>query len=111
MTELQKVIKYLAIALAVFLIVSIVGGAVSVVRLVAGLFDRDSATADFISYSVSGEFHSLDIEIGVADLNIREGEAFSVESNLKHLRVKEKAFFRLSRSRADGLRACRDAVP
>jgi hypothetical protein len=52
MTELQKVIKYLAIALAVFLIVSIVGGAVSVVRLVAGLFDRDSATADFISYSV-----------------------------------------------------------
>lgn len=88
MTELQKVIKYLAIALAVFLIVSIVGGAVSVVRLVAGLFDRDSATADFISYSVSGEFHSLDIEIGVADLNIREGEAFSVESNLKHLHVK-----------------------
>lgn len=88
MTELQKVIKYLAIGLAVLLIVTVVGGALSAVGLIAGLFDGESATADFRSYSVTGEIHSLNIEIGAADLSIREGEAFSVESNLKHLRVK-----------------------
>ena len=87
MTELQKVIKYLAIGLAALLIVSIVGGALSVVGLIAGLFDRESAVEDFRSYSVTGDIHSLDIEIGAADLCFVEGDAFSVESNLKHLRV------------------------
>jgi len=44
MTTLQKVIKYLAIAFAIFLTVTIIGGILSVVGLFGGLFAWDTAT-------------------------------------------------------------------
>ena len=43
MTTLQKVIKYLALAFAVFLTVSIVGGILSAVGLLGSLFSDDDA--------------------------------------------------------------------
>ena len=90
MTTLQKVIKYLAIAFAVFLTVSIIGGILSAVSLFGGLFSSDAVLEDVKTYSVAAEIYNLDIEINAADLLIKEGEAFSVESNLKHLKVEEK---------------------
>ena len=90
MTTLQKVIKYLAIAFAIFLTVSIVGGILSAVGLFEGFFSTDAVLEDVETYSVAAEIHNLDIEINAADLYIKEGEAFSVESNLKHLKVEEK---------------------
>ena len=90
MTTLQKVIKYLAIAFAIFLTVSIVVGILSAVGLFGGLFSSDAVLEDVKTYSVTAEVRNLDIEINAADLLIEEGEAFSVESNLKHLKVEEK---------------------
>ena len=90
MTTLQKVIKYLAIAFAVFLTVSIIGGILSAVGLFGGLFSSDAVLEEVKTYSVAAEIYNLDIEINAADLLIKEGEAFSVESNLKHLKVEEK---------------------
>lgn len=90
MTTLQKVIKYLAIAFAIFLTVSIVGGVLSAVGLFGGLFSSDAVLEDVKIYSVASEIHNLNIEINAADLFVKEGEAFAVESNLKHLKVEEK---------------------
>jgi len=90
MTTLQKVIKYLAIAFAAFLIVSIIGGILGAVGLIGGLFSSDATLEDGKTYSVTAEVHSLDMQINAADLYIKEGTAFSVESNLKHLKVEEK---------------------
>ena len=90
MTTLQKVIKYLAIAFAIFLTVSIIGGILSAVGLFGGLFSGDAVMEDTKTYSVAAEIHNLDVEINAADLLIKEGEAFTVESNLKHLKVEEK---------------------
>ena len=90
MTTLQKVIKYLAIAFAIFLAVGIIGGLLSTVGIFGGLFSGDAVLEDVKTYSVSAEIHNLDIEINAADLYIKEGDAFSVESNLKHLKVEEK---------------------
>ena len=90
MTTLQKVIKYLAIAFAVFLTVSIIGGILSAVGPFGGLFSSDAVLEEVKTYSVAAEIYNLDIEINAADLLIKEGEAFSVESNLKHLKVEEK---------------------
>ena len=89
MTTLQKVIKYLAIAFAIFLTVSIIGGILSAVGLVGGLFSSDAVLEEVKTYSVTADIHNLDIEINAADLYIKEGDAFSVESNLKHLKVEE----------------------
>ena len=90
MTTLQKVIKYLAIAFAIFLTVSIIGGILSAVGLFGGLFSSDAVLEEVKTYSVAKDIHNLDIEINAADLYIKEGDAFSVESNLKHLKVEEE---------------------
>ena len=95
MTTLQKVIKYLALAFAIFLTVSIVGGILSAVGLLGSLFsDDDAEWGDVIgetkNYTVSSEISDLNIQINAADFYIKEGNSFSVESNLKNLEVDEK---------------------
>lgn len=90
MTTGQKVIKYLAIAFAIFLTVTIIGGILSAAGLLGGFFTGEDITGDRKTYSVSGDIQNLDIEIKAANLYIKEGEAFSVESNLKNLKVDEK---------------------
>ena len=95
MTTLQKVIKYMAIAFAIFLTVSIVGGILSAVGLLGSLFSGDDAEwGDVIgetkTYTVSSEISDLNIQINAADFYIKEGNGFSVESNLKNLEVDEK---------------------
>ena len=87
MTASQKVIKYLAIAFAIFLTVMIIGGILSAVGLLGGLFSSDAVLDEVKTYSVAADIHNLDIEINAADLYIKEGDSFSVESNLKHLKV------------------------
>lgn len=95
MTTLQKVIKYLALAFAIFLTVSIVGGILSAVGFLGSLFsDDDAEWGDVIgetkTYTVSSEISDLNIQINAADFYIKEGNSFSVESNLKNLEVDEK---------------------
>ena len=91
MTQSQKVIKYIAVVLAVGLIVCIVGGVLGVIGLFGGFFGNDAVTEEMMFYGVKEDICSLNIEINAADITIKEGDTFSVESNLKHLRVKEKA--------------------
>ena len=80
MTTIQKVIKYLAIALAIFLTVSIIGGILGALGVV-GLFSKKDAVAEELTtYSDFSEIRNLDIEINAADFYIKEGNVFSVES-------------------------------
>ena len=90
MTTFQKVIKYLAIALAISLIVAIIGGILGAIGLFGGFFTGDDITGDMQTYSVCTEIRNLDIEINAADLYVKEADAFSIESNLKNLKVDEK---------------------
>lgn len=89
MTTFQKVIKYLAMAFAVFLTVSIIGGLLSAVGLFSGFTADDAVLEDTRVYEVRSEIQSLDIQINAADFAIKQAEAFSVESNLKYLSVSE----------------------
>lgn len=89
MTLFQKIIKYLAIALAVCLIISIVSGILGLLG-VFGLFGSTDAVAeDMTQYPVSGEVTAIKIEIHAADLTVVESESFFVESNLKKLTVSQ----------------------
>ena len=95
MTTLQKVIKYLAIAFAIFLTVTIIGGILSTVGLLGSLFSDDNATRNNVigemkTYTVTSEVGDLNIQINAADFHIKEGNGFSVESNLKNLEIDEK---------------------
>jgi len=89
MTTVQKVIKYLAIAFAIFLTVTIIGGILSAVGALGGFFAKDAVLDQDKTYSVAGEVKSLVIQINAADLVIRQADQFSVTSNLKYLSVEE----------------------
>lgn len=90
MTTLQKVIKYLAIAFALFLTASIISGILGAVGLFGGLFDSNAVTGETKTYAVSPGITSIDIEISAADLTVRNADTFYIESNLKNLRVTEE---------------------
>lgn len=90
MTAVQKVIKYLAIGFAIFLTVTIIGGILSVIGLLGVFFNGNAVNENMKTYSVSSEINKLDIQINAAALNIKEGDVFSIESNLNYLNVEEK---------------------
>ena len=119
MTDVQRIIKYLAIALAVFLTVAIIGGILSAVGVLGGIFlgggrEETDATGDMKTYAVTSGISELKIHINAADLAIKEGSRFSVESNLKHLTVEEKngclILKDLTTIKLNGSNAYKDAV-
>lgn len=108
MSEGQKVIKYIAIALAVFLTVNIIGGIITAALFmlgITGLSNRvNSNTIEFSE--IYTKIESLDIECKMSNLTIKEGEEFKVEaSNVTDkfycknddgiLKIKDKKEFRL----------------
>lgn len=87
MTAAQKVIKYCAIAFAVFLIVSIIGGIVGALASVSLAVDQGEAAGQMETYAVAGTVENLEIDLSGTQLEIRAGDIFSVESNHKYLRL------------------------
>lgn len=91
MTTVQRVITYIAIALAICLAVSIIGGILGALGVVNLMVDtQDAVVEELQTYHVEAQIQNLDIEINAAELSIEEGDSFLVESNLKYLQVKEK---------------------
>ena len=89
MTAVQKVIQYLAMALAVFLAVGLFVGLLGAVGLFSGAFGGDAVLDDIKTYPVSHSITKLDIRIHAADFTIERADTCSVESNLKYLTVEE----------------------
>lgn len=89
MTSWQKAIKYIAIAFAIFLIVSIICGIMSAVGIIGGFIESDATADNVKTYTVSQDITQLEIEINAADFTVTVGDEFKVESNLKDLTVKD----------------------
>lgn len=86
MTTAQKVIKYLAIAFAIFLIISIISGIVNVGYVIltsTGLIkEKNVLLEDLITISDNvKEVATLKVEINGARLKLVEGNEFKVETN------------------------------
>ena len=90
MTTAQKIIKYLALAFAIFLIVSIFSGILKATSLFGMLLTKDATLSESKVYTVEDPVHSLRLQINAADIAIQQGDAFRVESNLKYLSVSVK---------------------
>lgn len=90
MTTMQKIIKYLALAFALFLTVSIISGICGALFTVAHLLSGKSETAtENVEHEVGNNFTSLSIDISAAELEIKSGEKFQIETNHKCLTYKE----------------------
>lgn len=89
MTQAQKVIKYLAMAFAILLCVTIIGGIVAGISGVMYLFsDHSKVTGDMKQYPIAGEVSSLSVDLGAAELRIQTAGEFSVESNYEDISVR-----------------------
>ena len=90
MTAIQKVIKYLALAFAVFLSVSIIGGIITGLTGVSYILSgkNDKAVGKMQVYSVDDNISSLSISLSGAKLKIKIADKFSVESNHNYISVK-----------------------
>ncbi|MGN0161054.1 MAG: DUF4097 family beta strand repeat-containing protein [Lachnospiraceae bacterium] len=89
MTAWQKTVKYLAIALAIFLSVSIISGICGGIASFSFVFGHRNGGGELTTYPVDGDVKELLIDISAADLSIKTGEGFRVESNNKYLTVTE----------------------
>lgn len=86
----QKAIKYVAIAFAILLTVSIAVGIIRTVSSISLFFGNDkNVEGEMQKYELDGSYSELEIEIGAAKLVIATGDDFLIESNYKYLSVKE----------------------
>ena len=112
MKTLQKVIKYCAVAFALLLIVSIIGGAVQAVASISRCFDEDeNVLGEMKTTVISEDVRHLDIDLSGAELEIRTGNELAVKSNHKYLKTEnQNGCLRVTESRsvfgldADGVR-------
>lgn len=88
MTTFQKVIKYLAVAFAIFLIVNIVAGilyGISMIGNALGLrsknVKKDFGLQDISTNVYHSEEAKLKISLNYSNLTIKKGETFRAESN------------------------------
>ena len=92
MTEVQKVIKYIAISFAIFLIASIIFGIASFVFELGRSFispDENISEAMQGTKFENVDITKLDIEIGASNLTIKQGESLAVETNNKDIEIEQ----------------------
>lgn len=90
MNSVQKVIKYLALAFAVFLSVSIIGGIITGLTGISYILSgrNNEAVGEMQAYPIEGEISSLSLSLSEAKLKIKTADKFSVESNHNYISVK-----------------------
>lgn len=88
MTAFQKVIKYSAMAFAVFLIVSIISGISYGVGLVSFLFGNDTAEITE-KFEYSSAANILYADLGGAELVIKQGSTLAAEADSKYISCRQ----------------------
>lgn len=90
MTTFQKLIKYCAMAFALFLTISIIGGIISALASLTDIYSSykdEEYIGEMNVFSVHEKVTALEIDTNFADLEIVSGEDFKVESNIKELYI------------------------
>lgn len=89
MTSIQKVIKYLAMAFAIFLIVNIIGGIIMGLAGVSFIFSDSykEPVSEIKIYPIEDEIYSLSVKLSGAEFRIQTADNFSVQSNHKYISV------------------------
>lgn len=89
MNSFHRVVKYCAMAFALFLCVNIIGGIVMGLTGIAYLFsgkDTD-VVGEMQEYAIEGEISSLSVNLSGAELKIKTSDYFSVKSNHEYISV------------------------
>ena len=84
MSSLQRIVKYIAIAFALFLAFSIISGIMSGILLVGNIFGNhkdNSIIENAKVIEISDNILSLDVQLNSSNIVIKKGEKFKVETN------------------------------
>lgn len=90
MSDIQKIIKYLAIAFAIYLCIVIIGGIVGVLGSFMFIFAPDkgiSENLERISVDTNYAIKKMNIDIKGAHLIIEDSEEFYIETNNSYIKV------------------------
>lgn len=90
MTQGHKIIKYCAIAFAIYLVVSIIAGIAFAVSFLFNIFGEEKNLLSEPAITiVENNINTLNIEIAASNLTIKTGEEFKVETNDSGIEVKQ----------------------
>lgn len=91
MSGIQKIIKYLAIAFAMFLTFSIISGIMYGVSFLGNLFDDDKKgiTEKMDDLEINDSTLLLDINVSGSNITIKNGDTFKAETNNKYINSKQ----------------------
>ena len=95
MTSAQKVIKYLAIAFASFLVVAIITGILSAFYALSGVLglkkDNEISNGEMSMTNFENtEINTLEIEVAYSDLTIKKADSLRVETNNNNIKVSQE---------------------
>lgn len=91
MTEAQRIIKYCAIAFALFIIVSIVSGIMFFISTIGSVFydSDDNSTEPLQTLEINQNVDTLDIDVQGVNLVIKEGKELKIETNNKYIKTNQ----------------------
>lgn len=96
MTSVQKVIKYLAIAFAIFLIVSIISTITAALFALSGILGLKKDIEENIKSEMvvtnldNSNITTLDIEVDFTNLTIKTGESLKIETDNNNINYKQE---------------------
>ena len=90
MTAFQKVIKYLAIGFAIFLIFTIVSGITAAISGIGSIFTKKENTKIIEKKDLNSLSSYLDIDLKRATLNIKKSNRLYVEVSSNDIKISEK---------------------
>lgn len=94
MSDVQRVIKYVAIAFAIYLIVNIIGVIVMGISSLFFVFDGSDYVMDemkTLEVDTNKNFDNLEINLSGTSLEILEGDTFLVETNNNYIEIKQSS--------------------
>lgn len=90
MSSVQKIIKYLALAFAFFLIFTIISWIMYGISIFANLFNEDNAKEENLStINVNEQVKSLDIDVMTVNIKFKEGDILKLATNNNYIKVRQ----------------------
>ena len=88
MNNIQKVIKYLAIALAIFIIIQIFLLTSNIFLGISNLLAKEDESKDMKNIEIKENISKLDINVSTASILIKEGNTFKIETKSSYINSK-----------------------
>lgn len=90
MIETQKIIKYCAIAFAIFLTISIIGGIASGLTICGNVISGGNNISDkYTDFATTGDVYELDINVKGVNIIFKEGDNLAAQTNNKYVTIEQ----------------------